>query len=129
MKNIIFGLSSLVLASSLVACGGSDSPAAPTAPTAAPAKATITITAAGVDPKAITVPRGALVTVVNNSGSAMDVESGPHPAHTDCPELNLGSIGNGQTRQTLALNTVRTCAFHDHSQPGNDARKGTITIQ
>ena len=91
--------------------------------------ATITITASGVSPKNVTVAPGSRVTFVNNDSRPHEMNSDPHPAHTDCPEINVGFIAAGQSGTTQNLNTVRTCGFHDHNQPSNTALQGTIRIQ
>ena len=120
-----------------VACGGgSSSPSSPS-PTPAPAPApaptpatTITITSSGVSPKNITVAPGSRVTFVNSDSRTHEMNSDPHPEHTDCRELNAVSfIAAGQTKLTDNLNTVRTCGFHDHNQPSNTSLQGTIRIQ
>jgi plastocyanin len=109
-----------------VACGGMDTTPSPP-PTLT---TTITITAAGASPRAITVPRGSQVTFVNGDTRRHDMESDPHPEHTDCPEINqVGVLGPGQTRQTGNLTTSRTCGFHDHDDALNNNLRGTITIQ
>jgi hypothetical protein len=123
----------------VASCGGSDSPDSPNNPSPPggnpnpppnpTATTTITITAAGVQPKDIIVTRGARVTFVNNNSVGHDMNSDPHPAHTACPELNVGFVGATQSRQTDVLNTARTCGYHDHNQPSNGALQGTITIQ
>jgi hypothetical protein len=55
--------------------------------------------------------------------------SDPHPSHTDCPEVDVGDLGPGQSGTTQNLNTLRTCGFHDHNQPDMVALQGTIRIQ
>ena len=119
------------------ACGGSDSPG--TNPSGGGGggggggtgtiAATITITAAGVSPKNVTVTPGSRVTFVNNDSRPHEMNSDPHPQHTDCPEINVGFISAGQSGTTQNLNTVRTCGFHDHNQPGVTSLEGTIRIQ
>jgi plastocyanin len=116
------------------ACGGDDNPG--TSPSGGgggggtgTVAATITITASGVAPKNVTVAPGSRVTFVNNDSRPHEMNSDPHPAHTDCPEINVGSIGPGQSGTTQNLNTVRTCGFHDHIQPGVTSLEGTIRIQ
>jgi plastocyanin len=116
------------------ACGGDDNPG--TSPSGGgggggtgTVAATITITASGVAPKNVTVAPGSRVTFVNNDSRPHEMNSDPHPAHTDCPEINVGSIGAGQSGTTQNLNTVRTCGFHDHIQPGVTSLEGTIRIQ
>jgi plastocyanin len=91
--------------------------------------ATITITAAGVSPSTVTVSAGSRVTFVNNDGRPHDMNSDPHPEHTDCPEINVGFLSAGQSGTTQNLNRVRTCGFHDHNQPDVRSLQGTIRVQ
>ena len=117
------------------ACGGSDSPTAPSGGGGGggggggTSAATITITAAGVSPSSVTVSAGSRVTFVNNDSRPHDMNSDPHPEHTDCPEINVGFLAAGQSGTTQNLNRVRTCGFHDHNQPDVQSLKGTIRIQ
>ncbi len=91
---------------------------------------TITITSSGVSPSSVTVAAGSRVTFVNNDSTAHDMSSDPHPAHTDCLEINqIGFLAAGQSRQTNNLNTARTCSYHDHNQSTNTSLQGTIVIQ
>jgi plastocyanin len=91
---------------------------------------TITITSAGVSPKNLTVPRGTQVTFTNSSSAPHEMNSDPHPAHTDCPELNsVAFLAVGQSKQTANLNTAKTCGYHDHNRDFDTALQGTITIQ
>jgi plastocyanin len=122
------GLPALVAIAVLTA-GCSGSSGSDTTPSQTPA-ATITITASGVSPRSVTVPRGSQVQFVNNDTRAHDMDSDPHPEHTDCPPINaVGFLNPGQTRQTENLNTARTCGFHDHSDPTNANLHGSIVIQ
>ena len=114
-----------------VACGGSSS--GTTTPTPTPSNptstTTITITNNAVSPKAIVVPRGSQVTFINSDNRVHEMDSNPHPEHTDCPEINqVGFLNPGQSRQTGNLNTVRTCGYHDHNLPTLTSVQGTITI-
>ena len=90
---------------------------------------TITITPAGASPRDITVSVGSRVTFINNDSQPHDMNSNPHPEHTDCPALNVGFINPGAQGITLNLTTARTCGFHDHNQPSNTSLQGTIRIQ
>jgi len=113
----------------LAACGGGGG-STPTAPTTPTVTNTITITAQGVSPKNIQVTAGSRVTFINNDTRAHNMTSDPHPEHTTCPELNqIGLLAPGQTRESGNLNTVRTCGFHDHDNPGTTSLTGTITIR
>ena len=133
---IIWGFAAAgALAILMAACGGgssgSGSPGSPTAPTGpTTATTTITISNNAVSPRDIVVPRGSQVTFINNDSRAHDMESDPHPEHTDCPAINqAGFLNPGQSRQTGNLNTVRTCGYHDHDQDQVRSLQGTITIQ
>ena len=67
---------------------------------------------------------------INNDSRQHDMESDPHPEHTDCPAINsVGLLSPGQSRQTGNLNVRRVCGFHDHMNDGNQSLRGTITIQ
>lgn len=131
---------SFVLAASalvgLAACGGgSGSPGGPSGGgggTATPLPgeaATINILSSGVSPKVVTVPVGSRVNFANQSSSNIEVSSDPHPIHTECPALNIGALRPGQTGQTGALNTARTCRYHDHGRPDDERWQGSIVIQ
>jgi plastocyanin len=128
-------LSAIAIAALMIACGGgSTSPSgsgSPTpTPTPAPAGLTITITSAGVSPKTLTVARGSQVTFVNNDNQIHDELSDPHPEHTDCPELqSVGFMNPGESRQTLNLNTAKSCGYHDHELFTDPRWQGTIIIQ
>jgi plastocyanin len=127
---------SVFLALFVSACGGDDNPG--TNPSGGGGggggntgtiAATITITANGVSPSSVTVAPGSRVTFVNNDSRPHDMASDPHPAHTDCPAVNVGFLQAGQSGTTQNLNTVRTCGFHDHNQPDVVSLQGTIRIQ
>src|SRR5437870_13809028 len=124
----------VALALVVAACGGG-SPAPAPSPTPAPggggtSTPTITIANNAVSPKSITVPRGSQVTFVNNDAQAHDMESDPHPIHTDCPEINqVGFLSAGQSRRTGTLNIARTCGYHDHNRDMVESLQGTIVIQ
>ena len=90
---------------------------------------TITLTSSGASPRDITVAVGSRVTFINNDSQPHDMDSNPHPEHTDCPALNVGFIAAGAQGITLNLTTARTCGFHDHNQPSNTNFQGVIRIQ
>jgi plastocyanin len=115
------------------ACGGSDNPNSPSGGSGGggggSVAGTITITAAGVSPKTVTVAAGSRVTFVNNDSRPHDMNSDPHPEHTTCPEINVGFIAAGASGTTQNLTRVRSCGYHDHNQPEVAALQGTIVIQ
>ena len=148
--SIAMGLA-IVVAATAVACGGSSStPTTPTPPTTTtpPATtppttttppsttppgltATITIGADGrVTPSSVTLARGGRVEFVNSHNRNHEMNSDPHPEHSDCPDLNqVGFLQPGQRKQTGNLNVARTCTFHDHGEPSNAGLKGSVVIQ
>lgn len=114
------------IAAMFAACS---SGASTTSPSIDPA-AVIVISPSGVSPKTVTVARGSQVQFVNNDSRSHQMNSDPHPEHTDCPELNsVGFLSPGAKRQTGNLNTARTCRFHDHDAPENSGLQGSIVIQ
>jgi plastocyanin len=118
----------------LAACGGgSSSPTGPSGSSGSPGPsgATITIGANGaVSPAQVTISVGQSVTFVNNDSRSHDMESDPHPAHTDCPSMNaVGLLAAGQTKLTNAFTAARSCGFHDHNNPDSAGLQGRIVIQ
>jgi plastocyanin len=106
-------------------------PAPGPAPTAAPPPGivTVTITNSGVNPANVQIARGGTVRFVNQSGSLHQMNSDPHPVHTDCPPLNqVPFLNPGQSGQTGAFNTPGTCGYHDHLNPTNGSLQGTIRV-
>jgi hypothetical protein len=117
----------------LVTCGGSSSsgmtgPSGTCTPSANPA--TLVIQNNTICPSALTVSRGTQLTILNSDSRTHEMNSDPHPEHTDCPELNsIGFLNPGQSRQSGNLNIARKCGLHDHSAPDVASLKATITIQ
>lgn len=133
----IGGTVGVIVALAAWACGGGSS-GSPTSPstggssggTPSNPATTFTITAAGVSPKTLTVSPGTRITFVNNDVRSRDIQSDPHPEHTDCPEISqVGFLQPGQTKETGNLNTVRTCGFHDHNDAFNTAVQGSVIIR
>ncbi len=134
IRNAVLGGVAVGLTALAVACGGGSGPSSPSpTPTPSPGPTTntttITLSSSGASPRDITVSVGSRVTFVNNDSTPHDMASDPHPAHTDCPDVNVGFIAAGQSRATNNLTAARTCTFHDHNQPSNASLQGTIRIQ
>jgi len=121
----------MLAAVALVACGGSSTAPGAGGTTPPVQTNTVTITAqGGASPLHIVVNQGTRVLFINNDTRAHDMTSDAHPAHTDCPEINqVGLLQPGERRETGNLNTVRTCGFHDHINPGTANLRGSITIR
>ncbi len=73
----------------------------------------------------LTVTAGTTVTVRNDSSSALDFDSDPHPTHTINPQLNAGEVEPGESK-TTTLTTKGSWGFHNHEIPTDH---GTITVQ
>ena len=118
------------------ACGGSSSSSSssPTTPSGActPSSSpnTLVIQNNTICPSALTIARGQQITILNSDSRTHEMDSDPHPEHTDCPEINqIGFLNPGQSRQSGNMNTVRKCGLHDHASPDTAGLKATITIQ
>jgi hypothetical protein len=112
----------------LTACGAWGK--SPTAPEPTPSGPTVTITSAGLTPRAIDVPVGGRLTIVNRDSIAHDMGSDPHPGHEDCPELNqIGMLAPGQARTSGNLVEARTCGMHDHLRHLDTSLHLVITIR
>jgi plastocyanin len=91
---------------------------------------TITITAAGANPRNIEIALGSRVLFVNNDSRSHNMTSDPHPAHDTCPDLNqVGFLAPGQSRETGNLVIARTCGFHDHDSPSQGLLTGQIVTK
>jgi len=132
-RQIHFMAVALVVAGVAAGCGDDDN-GSPTSPSTGGGggstnTTTITLTSSGASPRDITVALGSRVTFVNNDSAPHDMDSNPHPEHTDCPALNIGFIAPGASGISQNLTTARVCGFHDHNQPSNTNLQGTIRIQ
>lgn len=124
------------------ACGGGSSPTAPggsgsgsvivgSTGTVGAVGATITIgTNSAVSPSQVTIAPGQSVTFVNNDTRTHDMESDPHPVHTDCPSMgNVGNLQPGQSKTSFGFASAGSCGFHDHNNPDSGGLRGRIVIQ
>jgi plastocyanin len=116
------------------ACGGSSTSPSPTpgggTGSPGPVGATITIDSTGaVSPKSVTINSGESVRFVNSHNQPHQMSSDPHPNHTDCPPINMSALDAGQSGQTNALTTSRTCGFHDHLHDTDTKLQGNIVIR
>lgn len=122
------------------ACGGGNSPTSPSGGGAVVVGstgavgaigATITIGAnSAVSPSQVTIAVGQSVTFVNSDIRSHDMESDPHPAHTDCPSIaNIGLLQPGQSRSTFGFSNTGSCGFHDHNNSDSAGLKGHIVVQ
>ena len=132
VRTIVGGAAAAALAAVVLACGGgsSTSPSSNITCSSLPNATTILILNNAVCPTSLTVTRGTRVTFINNDTRQHEMDSDPHPEHTDCPEINqVGLLVPGQQRDTGNLNTARRCGYHDHMNPETRSMQGSITIQ
>lgn len=109
------------------ACAGySPSPSEPSPPDRL---VTVTIRATGIDPREIT-GTPATLEFVNLDSVVHDIRSNPHPDHTRCPTLNLGTIPPGQRVAILdAFPSGTSCTYHDETRPDDPLFQGSIVIR
>lgn len=111
--------------------GGGSAPVVQSTGSVGAVGATITIGANGaVSPTQVTVAVGQSVTFTNNSSGTHDMESDPHPAHTNCPSIaNVGLLQPGQSKTTFGFANTGSCGYHDHNASENNSLKGRIVVQ
>ena len=133
---VVSGAIAGVMAVMLWACGGGSSPTGPSDGGGGGGGGgtrvetdTITITSTGVSPRDIIVNSGATVKFVNNDSRSHEPSSNPHPAHTDCPALNVGVVAAGATGTSEPMPSGRTCGFHDHLNPGTGSLQGSVQVR
>ena len=131
LRNLVAGLVAAWAVAAALSCGGSSSPSTPSGsctPSSSPT--TFVIMNNTVCPQSLTVARGTQVSFSNQDSVVHEMDSDPHPEHTDCVEINqVDFLNPGQSRQTGNLNVARRCGFHDHQRPDTASLKGTIVIQ
>ena len=89
----------------------------------------VTITDAGVEPSELRISVGQRVQIVNNSSRVHQIQSDPHPIHTNCPPLNQpGRLAPGDSGLTAAFTEAGSCGFHDHLSPVNRSLQGRIVV-
>jgi plastocyanin len=79
----------------------------------------------GFEPSSLTVPAGTVVSIQNNSSSALQFSSDPHPAHTDNPELNAITLEPG-SQATVEVTTKGAWGVHNHL---NHSHTATLTVE
>jgi hypothetical protein len=106
----------------LAACGGSDG-GGTTGGSCTPTLAgNVSITAAGVAPKALCVLPTGTVTFTNNDTVQHDIE-----ADVGCTPLNLGVIAPASSK-AATFPSAATCAYHDALNATNAAFQGTVAV-
>lgn len=86
---------------------------------------TITYDGNSFSPNALTVKSGTSVTIKNTSSEQVQVQSNPHPTHTDDPDLNVGLIDPGKSK-TFTVTQKGTFGYHNHLDP---SQQGAIAVE
>jgi hypothetical protein len=130
VSTLVGGAAAIALATAL-SCGGKSSSSTAPSGTCTPSgnANTLVLMNDSICPQALTVSLGSQLTIINQDSNTHEMASDPHPEHTDCPEITIGFLSPGQSRQSNNLNTARRCGIHDHNNSTSQALKATITIQ
>lgn len=76
-------------------------------------------------PAMLSVAPGTTVTIKNTSSQELQMDSDPHPVHTDDTDLNVGQILPDQSKMFTVTKTG-TFGYYDHLDP---SIQGKITIE
>ncbi len=95
-----------------------------------PVGASVTILSTGVTPNTVTIASGQSVTFTSNDSIAHEIVSAPVPTYADCPSINrVSRLEPGQSMQTGALTTSRSCGFLDLLRTDDSKWQGAIVVQ
>lgn len=95
-------------------------------PSAEVSQNVVNILSSGFMPQTITVKAGESVTWVNEDSVSHQVNSAPHPTHTNYPPLNtVGLIKAGESK-SLAFPDAGSFKYHDHLNP---SLTGTVVVE
>jgi plastocyanin len=133
IRSLLHAFGLVFIGGSLVAtlgCDYNDSPSAPDNAVPGPEGASISITAEGLSPSSVTISSGQSVTFTNTDSVAHEIVSAPVPSYDECPAINrVRRLEPGQTLQTGALTSSRSCGFLDLLRTGDSRWQGTINVQ
>lgn len=85
----------------------------------------ITYSGNGFSPATLTVKAGTTVTIKNDSSDELQLDSNPHPVHTDDQDLNVGTVNAGESR-TFTVNKTGSFGYHNHLNP---SQTGHIVVE
>lgn len=85
---------------------------------------TITFTDDGFEPSELTVKKGTVIAIKNESSRSVQFSSDDHPAHRDNTEMNMNSLAPGESSSYTAT-AVGEWGYHDHI---DESKTGTITV-
>lgn len=84
----------------------------------------ITYTDNGFEPADITVKKGTVITVTNESSKSVQFSSADHPTHRENPEMNLQTLSPGES-DSYTASEAGTWGYHDHI---DESQTGTVTV-
>lgn len=87
--------------------------------------AVVVYTDSGFAPATVNAKVGQNVVFKNNSGSAIQINSAPHPVHNLYPELNIGAVAAGASGSTT-FSKPGTYKYHNHL---NVSQNGAIVVE
>ncbi len=87
----------------------------------ATSSATIVYSDSGFSPAVSSISSGGSLTVKNESGSAVQFDSDPHPIHTDNADLNVGQVASGG-QKSVTINKTGCFSFHNHLNPSDTGK-------
>ena len=90
----------------------------------------VTITTTGVTPTEAGSPgRTLILEFINHDSDVHDIRADPHPAHSDCLELNVGPIMPGERRLLPSIASGFRCGYHDDTRLGESRFQGLVSTQ
>jgi len=107
------------------ACGGGSSSLAPDQ---ASSSLILTLSNAGVSPKASAVSEDTSITVLNSDSVPHQLVTNPDSQQVDCSELNTAVLLPGDGFTATIADRIGTCAFIDSLNPTDSRFQGTITV-
>lgn len=87
-------------------------------------RTTIAFTGNGFEPSQVTVKRGTVITIKNDSSRSVQFSSDDHPAHRDNTEMNMQTLAPGESG-SYTTTTAGEWGYHDHL---DESKTGTITV-
>jgi hypothetical protein len=97
-------------------------------PSSLPRSGQVFLRSSGATPSDQAIANGGSVVFYAFDGSRHEIYSGPHPAHTGCPALNIGAVGPPADKTAGPLRTG-VCQFHDDVSPDDARFQGTIRVE
>lgn len=92
------------------------------------ATARMTLSSTGANPTSFVLAAGSTLEILNTDAAAHEMSSDPHPSHTNCPQLNGGSVAPGGSVILQVGETAMSCGMHDQLNPQDTRFRATVQI-